>query len=684
VNRNVSDPFLTKPATTGLMNFKTRTMPVDAGIQSFPGVYCASSTNLKFMKSLYKRLVVEFPVNEELFSGVSFPGNVSDWKQLFNVAGISPDFCGIPPSDRQFIKTKTLDTTRDDVKHYLKTGKIDPETQKFMLIIASKLLGLSECSAIAVKREANCGTPQMTRDFEVKMNQVEMWNSDFKRLIPLVRKKDWQKLYLDHDVSTAFFNAFRDQHDSFKLDEKSGIYKSKTREVQTCEAVIKVNAKQDPKHNYLDVNYIDSSRANFDKCWEIVDKKIDPKKPRCASETEMASTISEIRDELGIEVSAVRKRQISASSKSSSYPLQIPASMMYNYMCEQFPVLLNDTGSDDLTERFKGYQDVSFWDVKNHDQMAPDFLIDFFLAFIEKNFDTWVYNLAYRSFHPPILIRNDRAGGPSYGMPNWVWIGHLFGPEVNDPGNNSGNSFTSVVAKYLGICLFFGGMFQIRNEIPRLQAFYRRHTLEEAANIVLRNTPAAPSLVCNAGDNISNGFPDSTPEFRKKFPDALPCTRWDQSNDYKGQVRIISDTSQNFSLKLSSFVLKTLLPERSYNNKASWDLGYLEKLKIYSKVPHFSDLIKIVNEEFSKAFGFGKFVVDPEMIAQRSIDNKGVADDTPPISIYDIAFMEDPDVIHYKIDPKWLSPGLFEKVFYSVDVERLQPLIKSMKRSWQF
>jgi len=270
-------------------------------------------------------------------------------------------------------------------------------------------------------------------------------------------------------------------------------------------------------------------------------------------------------------------------------------------------------------------------------------------------------------------------------MPNWVWIGHLFGPEVNDPGNNSGNSFTSVVAKFLGIVLFMGGLFQIRHKIPLINRFFTRYTLDECAEILLSNSPSSIILVCNAGDNINCGFVEACPDFRKLFLNALPCTQWDQSNDYKGQVRIVGNNSSDFSLKLSSFVLKTLLPERSYNNKAQWDLGYLEKIKIYSKVPGFTDMVKIINEEFSRIYGGGRYVVNPEIIAQRSINNRGAgANDQQPINIYDIAFLEDPDVIHYKIDPKWLSPGLFDKVFYSVDVDRIQPLLKSMRRSWQY
>lgn len=316
------------------------------------------------------------------------------------------------------------------------------------------------------------------------------------------------------------------------------------------------------------------------------------------------------------------------------------------------PFTFHHRGLEDLRNKVKDWRESVSIDGSQWDSLSPAELYDAIADSMARHFDErYILFIKYMLRIQMVMHCPDDTGqplaDPVFGSPYAIprSLAEMIFAQLP-----SGDFFTSSFGKIGGsIAILWNFVLAgLYMKIEDLRAIWRG-VHPEAAFV-------------NMTDDNHVGFKSlEAKEQKRKFIEALPrnpYAKWevDANNSFGGQLISTYGGATYVSPRINGLIENSFGRERPLSQKTpeTIAIGMQARLQVYSEAAQYDDVLSTTNEVMRKHLG-----VRYETVAN-SIT-------VSPSAYADALFLEDPSVIHYKVDPEDVTPELMDTKFTSID-----------------
>lgn len=313
---------------------------------------------------------------------------------------------------------------------------------------------------------------------------------------------------------------------------------------------------------------------------------------------------------------------------------------------------------DELSQKIRAHTHIVGIDVANFDANYSLELIDHVIESMDI-FDDEIKSMMKWIIHLPLYLQHDYVG--KYGR---KLVGDLrrWSEEVFI-GNPSGWAMVSNFNKIMGTAI---SLYAI-DHIDRLSK-------DKIHKIMLGEDP---EYVClNAGDDnlLCMATAEKCASVKKVVNNMTEPFKLEIESVTKFVGRVFYREHENSTIislpDVRNLVVKMMVPERDINapSRKLFRLGYAEKLAVYSKCPSYQqiyrDMMELIQKHFDVNIEGGIFTPTRDdflLLSKRSSRKYNIAEQE---------FMEDPEKIHYKLDPADIGEDLLSLFYLSINPEQ--------------
>jgi hypothetical protein len=317
----------------------------------------------------------------------------------------------------------------------------------------------------------------------------------------------------------------------------------------------------------------------------------------------------------------------------------------------------------DIASKFSNHPYIIAGDVSNFDQNMPSFLVDLIFERLSEDWDDAVVELFKACVGCPMLVNEDRVGGggrhkwladPTNNDNYYSWYGFPSGiPPVSDVGKIIGLFVDLVPLLDLGLISTDG-----------LQA-------------VMDNNHDQVS-VANSGDDFILGFTNASDLKRVTdyFEEDLHPyfeVGVERPASFLGNLMVQQRGQVLAYPNVRSFLINTFGRERGIDSRfnRNYAFGYWEKKTFYAVHPLFSEVDRVLQDTARKHLRYTIDELTPYQAAPQGLAMSNFADRM---------FVSNPDAIHYKLDPKDVSPDLLDSIFITIPADEVGSIVQEWRK----
>lgn len=338
---------------------------------------------------------------------------------------------------------------------------------------------------------------------------------------------------------------------------------------------------------------------------------------------------------------AMRERDVFGGNGPINYFLSAVWGCFRRVYLDRFAFTYKVRGDEDKADRLRSYKYVVGSDVKTMDKLIPRWFIDFYCEELTKYMDDRVVRLFKRAYRSSYVAPSPWVDTPTGYDPR-------FGPSPFDPkgftanvGLPSGIGPNPDVGKlwmtfnYVLVARDVGALDTPADIEPFLQGRNPRMCLLDTADDAVYGADTAARA--EALKRASTPYAVLEPETPVIYLGGVYTKAADRMDVYPNPV---------------TFLVNMLCREDSIDRKGPvpWATGYLARQLVYSRTPIYRDMLSIFEGACRRNLG-----VNPTLLA-RSL---AVYETTSTI---DAMVEADPAVLHYKVDPRDVSPEVLDRV----------------------
>lgn len=543
----------------GLVRYVERKM-LARSIMFVPSADTLSERGQNLLQDLAVAIEGAFPETPMGRDGMPFPCIAEPARKLLSAQGVYPSPAGAQPiaASREALERFAAD--EDPLRREVGlTGKIpDYAMETLGMVFRAIFTEAVVPQPFSMKKRSNSGAPYFVTSVAPKLAELAGFDKDPELIAAAFQSSDWKYL-TSRGLVLLYTTAYRTQLDGGEFDPKAMTFKPKVRE--------------QPDHLGRSV---------------VNDKTMPPEHAHAPM------------------MVAARSRPIAMAPSVLTFlrPWAKGFEAQMYKRCKPLVV----RGTDDINGRISRFKYFCATDVKQMDQniLAP--IMDQFLDLATAMLPPAMAQLFRDSLIAPVLAHNDyrgERGATIRGGVPWdysTWHG--------DIGNPSGNPFTSVIAKLIGIKY-------------TLDVLHHPHFGVTFDDVLLLFADAHPrySMIA-AGDNILMMFSseEDLEVYREAINSHSPCAILEESSTILGHVLAASTAGPVAMQSLMSFPLKTFgtdksiaplgvirkaaaevkkegfIPDGIYaKSNVFWGQGYLNRVNVvYAKDPSFGKMREIV------------------------------------------------------------------------------------------
>jgi len=315
-------------------------------------------------------------------------------------------------------------------------------------------------------------------------------------------------------------------------------------------------------------------------------------------------------------------------------------------------------GPAHIAEKLAGCAAVVALDVSNYDQGQHTEVVETLYRTLPGIPDAH-RALGLTLVRSPILLRMDYLGRRGH-----RFLGDPFDPATFDlkVGNDSGAAHNSLCNFLTGFAFILKLLRDVGMSLPR----------ETWRQLLTGRHPDVRIL--NMGDDTLLGFTQSGLGYYQKL---LPYLREERHPWFRirledpaaflGMIVCRGGPGKIIALpSLNSYFVNFLAPERpiTHRSRRYWGFGYHVRKFWYSQNPAFRDADRLMQMTAKEVLG----------VTMDDLVGEGEIPSLPGelLNLAAVSFIEDPSVIHYKVDPRAVPRRLLEDYFLTIPLEKIE------------
>lgn len=588
-----------------------------SGLQVYPGFMSDDPRFLRAMSDLAARLS-NIPVNIDA-SGVLGPEAVpGDFRQLLTVAGHGMTPVSVPPVTNEPIREE-LHLLRDFAT---------PRDREIFDGLVTAMFARTAPSSVPIRRAASTGAPDYMADMPKKKRELRAILGDVDTFLDMVHSGKLLDLFVEFNSPIVHTIGIRTQADKVTLE--NGRLISKPREVNDELA----------------------ARSGFKEGRRFpADKRV------FVDSNEVAGHF------------AGRRRTVYGTSFGPNYLMAAICAQWRAVYLEDFAFTWKHRTPDQILGKMRKYRAVVGFDVKQFDQTVPEFLIDAMVESIGRYTDPRVCSLIKLLFKAPYIVPYpwDEGRGEYDFDP-------LFGGDPFDVGcfdNLNGLPSGIAINPDTGKLMM---MFQYLVALDR----YHGDVLEVGIDVILRGEHSRYAAL-NMGDDCVLLVDDRNfaEWFRTSWKDANAAyfaLEEERPISFLGNVPYRDDAGDlQLAPNVISFLVNWLVPEHGIDHASRvrfWAVGERERRVHYARAPMYPEVKNALEDAFQTHCSFSPSAVAEEAFSsQRRLMT---------LSTWDALVLQNPDYLHYRVDPSDISPEVLDIIVTSLTADEVWPHLKHL------
>lgn len=586
--------------------------------KSANGTYVNNRARIYFSTPYYDRSVEVFPnIYADDVTHLKLLDHMQQvFDRTFKIADVKDGYLGgsrIPGNFQQLLQIAGY--PMNPLSSVPRSQKVEADDPSFIDMIGkvTRLCSGFEPTGVPIRRVSSSGLPDMSNDLDVKMNKLV---NSLNTLPTIVKcsdnflKKQDPMIFLENGYHPFFTEVRRYQH----TDKVSRDDQSQTKLRSVSDWTGKTVTVD------REIKFLKSNKRQAGK--------------------QFYSNLSTFK--------RTRSRLAYAGPGWLNYPTQYIATGWRNYYSKRFAFTFKHI-NEKLFDKTNKFRFIIGLDVANFDwnisRQAMHTMIDN-ITFINDEFRTIM-----RTFMDmPMIIKNDYLGQKGTKLVNPLTDNFSY-------GNPSGWAFVSDAAKMMGCAIYF----------TILSRFYNI-TGNDMENI-LRGLHGRFGVL-NMGDDMVAMF--SLENDAKLFEAEMvkgvspfSITR-EERITFLG---VLFDKENKQTLPdLRNMIVKIHVPERGIggSQRPFFSFGFRVRLEYYSKHPLYREVYDVWNRAVIKFYG--KELMDLVPLNDMPLTN------LKAFNLADMLFLENPDVIHYKVNVSDVDKDLYDVVFITVPMDKFKQM----------
>jgi hypothetical protein len=342
---------------------------------------------------------------------------------------------------------------------------------------------------------------------------------------------------------------------------------------------------------------------------------------------------------------AMRRRDVFGMNGVTNYVLTGIINCFREVYLNRFAFTYKTRDRTDKQAKIANYAYVVGSDVKTMDKMIPAWFTRHVFEELTKYLDDRVVEVMRRAFQAPYVVPPPwRKTGPDYNP--------VFGGSPLDPasfsqhvGLPSGIAFNPDWGKlwmtFVYVILYrdCGALYSTSDVEPFLRGLNKQHALLDMSDDA--------AFLTNSGE-VARKLAKAKSPYAVLEPETPVIFLGDVFCEVRGQKEVYPNPI--------TYVVNSLCREDSIDRDGpvAWAEGVLARFQVYSSSPIFRDLNAIYEEECRRHTG-----VNPNLIARALAKKQRFTDIDAMVRI-------SPHVLHYKVDPKDVSPDVLDEVVATI------------------
>jgi len=581
------------------------------GVLTYPGAVSDSPQHLALSRKLAE---MSIPIKVDKY-GVLGPEAVpSDFLQLLTVPGYGMNPISVPPVSNALIRSK-LGLVDDFV---------NPRHKEIFARLVKFMFARSAPASVGVRREASTGAPDYVNDEIKKHDELRAAYANIERFLQLIKEDKFLELYTEFNAPIVSTTGERDQADRVEI-RSDGTRVSKDREVND-ELAARTGLRQGR---------------------------------RFAADKRVIKHGNVIRGHF-----AGRRRTVFGMSFVPNYVLATFCAAWRAVYLEDFAFTWKHRTPEHILSKIKRYKFLKGFDVKQFDQSVGSWLIDFFVKEIGNYVDLRVAKMIGLMFKAPYIVP-------------YPWIHGTSEEEFNPLFGDSpfaASAFSMDVGLPSGISINPDfGKWAMTGQYLCLLDDYFGDVLEVGVDTILRGEHDRYGVL-NMTDDCILCYNEE--EFGTNFDEKGYTCKYFALDEEKpisflGNVPYRDDKGElQLAPNIVSYLVNWLVPEQGIDHakrRNFWAIGERERRLHYSTAPCYPQVNEMLQKTFHDEFGVYPTSLSAEAYEQqRKYTN---------LSSWDALVLQNPDLLHYKVDEKQLSPDVLKILVTSVPAEEAWPVV---------
>lgn len=458
-----------------------------------------------------------------------------------------------------------------------------------------------------IRKEASTSFPYFTRDESYKKLaalQTLREPEEFLRLACSDKPSDLAELLEDYHAMYLYAIHLRMQPNAVKL--KDGVYTSKPRTAPTEEEA-RTGA-------YAGKSFADMTAYN--RSGQPIDGHF-----------------------------AMRMRDVFGLNGPLNYFLSAIWGCFRAVYLERFAFTYKVRGDEDKAQRLRGYKHVVGSDVKTMDKLIPRWFVDFYAKELTKYLDERVVEVFRRAYAAPFVAPNPWRETPASYDPFFgedPFSPHTFTSNVGLPSGIGPNPDIGKLWMTFNYCL-------VGRDVG---ALHSEHDIEDF--LLGRNSKLA---LLDCADDAAFGV-DTEARARLVSKATTPYAVLEPETPviYLGGVFTHTHKGIEVFPNPVTFLVNMWAREDSIlrGGPVAWAEGYMARCAVYGRTPIFRDMLAYFEEIVRDETG-----MNPTILARSMAGRVRLTD-------VDAMVRADPVVLHYKVDPKDVSPEVLDEIVGTV------------------
>lgn len=535
-----------------------------------------------------------------------------DFYALLTVAGHGMNPISVPPVSNELI--------RKDLGLADKFAS-DRHRTIFRSLIRC-MFARSAPAKVRLRRDASTGAPDYVNEVPKKKRELRHILDNIDLFLDLIDSGDLLALFIEFNTVLVHTTGERIQADKTELDA-NGVRRSRPREVND-ELAARSGLRE-------------GSRFAADKTVYVNGRRIE--------------------GHFG-----GRRRTVYGTSFGANYLLATFCSSWRKVYLTDFAFTWKHRDPASIADKMRRFKYVVGADVKQYDQSMASWLITAFLDELENYVDRRVVKMIRLLFRAPYIVpypwaadTSDKPFDPLFGEDPFDE-----GAFVHDLGLPSGVAINPDVGKLMMTFAY----------LARLDDHYK-NVVEIGVDTILRGEHDQYALLNMSDDGLDLSNDAGYVQFCETYVSPYFKIEKESPISFLGNVPYRDDAGE---LKLApnviSYLVNWLVPEHgidSVKRRNFWAIGDRERRLHYASAPSYSAVYDVFMEGYDRHLDINPVsLVTLAYEHQRKYLN---------LSSWDVLVLQNPDYIHYKVDPDDLDPDILDLLVTSLPEEETWPVV---------